>query len=173
MSNRILLGLIRRFKAYDSAAFSEIYDDFKGLIIFYSGKLADEDASQELTIFLLELLYSIDLTAFKADNSDGLRRYIAVSLRNKYIYLSREKQRYGILCNQLYENNAFFTETTDEKISIYEALNTLSKRQRLIMIYKYIYNYSDVEIADMLNISRQAVNRLKNRSVASLKQFYC
>lgn len=33
------------------------------------------------------------------------------------------------------------------------------------MIYRYYYEYSDSKIAKILGISRQAVNRLRNRAI--------
>lgn len=172
MNNLLLVGLIKRFKEYDMSVFALIYDEFKGLILFYSGRLGEEDAVQEMNIFFIELLYSIRLSAFKPDNTDGLQRYIAVSLRNQYIKLLRKKRRYSMLCNELFESDAFCYEMPEEKISICQAFETLSERQRLAIVYKYLYNYSDVEISQILDVTRQAVNRLQNRGLKALKKFY-
>lgn len=172
MSNSLIISLIKKFRQQDMTAFTMVYDEFKGLLLFYSKKLADEDALQELTLFFIELLYSINTDTFPSDSTDGLRRYIAVALRNKYIQLSREKQKYSMLCNQLYDSYGIYNENLAENVTVCEALKALSEKQRLIAVYKYIYNYSDAEIAQMLKISRQAVNRLKNRGLEVLKKFY-
>ena len=74
-------------------------------------------------------------------------------------------------------NNALVEDLTCDSsaemlLSVEDMLNCLSQKQKLIMIYKYIYGYSDIEISMLLNISRQAVNRLKNRAITTLKEYY-
>lgn len=172
MNNKILVPLIIRFKNRDMSAFSEIYEAFKDLINFYSKRLGGEDYNQELTVFLLELLYEIELSRFKSDASDGLNRYIAVSIRNRYYAISKENQQYNSLLHNGDINDLYCCSSADAKLLLKEMLKILSKRQRDIIIYKYIYGYSDVELGDLLNISRQAVNRLKNRAIDSMYEYY-
>ena len=172
MCNSLLKSLIEKFREQDMSVFAIIYDEFKRLIYLYSGRLGDDDSVQELTVFLIELLYSVNLNSFKSDNSDGLKRYIAVSLKNKYISLSRKIQQLSTMNTELYENIAFTDIKTDESITLFSALEDLTARQRAIIIYKYVYCYSDAEICKLLGISRQAVNRLKNRAFITLRQFY-
>ncbi len=171
MCNSLLKSLIKKFREQDMSSFTIIYDEFKRLIYHYSGRLGDDDSVQELTVFLVELLYSIDIDLFKSDTTDGLRRYIAVCLKNRYIALSREFQKLRAMSFELFDYSAG-TEISDDMLIISEALNILTTRQKAIIIYKYIYCYSDTEIAKMLNTSRQAVNRLKNRAFVTLRQFY-
>ncbi len=172
MSNKELRELIEGFRNQDMLSFDIIYDEFKRYINFYSKKLKTDDSVQELTVFLIELLYEIDLSRFKEDTSDGLNRYIAVSIRNKYIALSKENCKYTSMRAELYEREVFYCDTTVDKVSIEEALEKLTERQRLIIIYKYILHYSDAEISLMLGITRQSVNRIKNRAFAVLRNFY-
>ncbi len=172
MVNSLLLPLIKKFREQDMSAFTIIYDEFKKLIYLYSGRLSDDDAVQDLTLFLIELLYSINLSMFNCDSTDTLKRYIAVSIKNKYIALSKEKQKYLYFSVGLCDNLLANSESVLEAIDICEALKLLTHRQRLIIIYRYIYCYSDAEISSLLSISRQAVNRLKNRAIETLKEFY-
>jgi RNA polymerase sigma factor (sigma-70 family) len=172
MCNYLLLELIKKFRKQDEEVFSEIYDEFKKLIRMYSSRLGGEDSDQELTVFFVELLHTVDLHKFKPDNSDGVSRYIAVSLRNKYIALSKKSQLECIMNTSFEEAENFISFTTDDYSSISEALSHLSERQQLIITYKYIYNYTDSEISEILGITRQAVNRLKNRAIKILEEFY-
>lgn len=173
MCNYVFKPLIKKFRQQDMTAFGLLHEEYKNLIIFYSKRLGYEDAAQELTIFFIELLYDIELNLFKADSSIGMKKYIATALRNKYISLSKSKQKDEFMCNELFENSGFYCNEPEDRISIKQGLMLLSERQRVIIIYKYIYNYSDFEIANMLCISRQAVNRLKNRGLYELKKYYC
>ena len=48
----------------------------------------------------------------------------------------------------------------------------LSEIQRQVISLKYWYGYSEVDIAQMLHITRQAVNRTKNRAINELRKLY-
>ena len=171
MYNKLLISLIKSFRKGDINAFTVIYDEFEDLIRFYGRKISGDDASQELTLFLLELLYAIPLRSFLEDCSDGLRRYKAVSIRNKYIALSIEHQKSFKLWTGIYDDDIYSYDSTDIRLEIQEALQSLPSKQRLIIIYRYVYGYSIWEIGKILGISRQAVNCLKIRALASLKNY--
>ncbi|MBP3600410.1 MAG: sigma-70 family RNA polymerase sigma factor [Clostridia bacterium] len=172
MNNAELLRLIEKFRKRDMLAFSAIYAEFERLIIFYSCKSGGEDYIQELTIFLIELLYSIKTEKFKKDGSLCLKKYIAVAIRNKYITLCREALKYESHLAQAEEKDFGYYSSAEERILIKDILKKLSPRQRMVIKYKYIYGYSDIELSCLLNISRQAVNRLKNRAITALKEYY-
>lgn len=172
MVNSLLCELIVRFRKHDMTVFSLIYGEFKNLILFYSGKLGYEDATQELNIFLIELLYSVELENFSKDQTDGLHRYIAVSIRNEYIRLSGERQKYCSNNTEFYETDALCSDLSYDAVLVDEAMSRLSGRQKEVIIYKYLYNYSDAEISQILGITRQAVNRLIRRGINDLKIFY-
>lgn len=172
MQNILLKKLILRFRNGDMIAFDMIYDLFKRLIYLYSGRLADDDAVQELTLFLIELIYSIDLERFKYDNSDTLKRYVAVSIKNRYLYIASQNSRAETLYRRVLQDDELYPENSNCSITFSDALQSLLPRQRIIIIYKYIYCYTDSEIGEMLGITRQAVNRLKKRGLQSLRDFY-
>ena len=172
MKNIIILKLIEKFRLGEMEAFTAVYNTFKDLIRFYSCKIGDEDSLQELNVYFLELLYSLDTDRFIPDCSDSIHRYIAVSLRNKYIALSKENQSYTQMLNFLDENKVFCSNTADGVYFIKESLNFLPIRQRTVIMYRYVYGYSDNEIAQMLNISRQAVSKLRNRALTTLRNLY-
>lgn len=148
-------------------SFPLIYDIFKNLILFYSSKIKDEDAQSELNLFFIELLYSIDLDRFPPDISDGLSRYIAVAIKNQYIKISKINQTYNSISINLFNEIAYYDK--NHNCELFDAIKILSPKQRAVIIFKYIYGYSDFEISVNLNISRQAVNRLKNRALSILK----
>ena len=148
---------------------SLMYAEYIKLINFYSVIRGDEDANQELTVFLLELLYNVQLSKFNDDTSESLHRYIVVCIRNKYISLSKEKQINEKNITLFYESQDKFSDYAETTVFLKDWLDRLSVKQRLIKIYRY---YSDAEIAQQLKISRQAVCRLKNRGLENLKKFY-
>lgn len=172
MFNKILIKTVKEIQNQDMSHFSELYGVFEKLLRFYEKKLGYDDAGQELTLFLLELLYGLDTDKFMPDDTESLKRYIAVSVRNQYILLSKRNQRYALTCNELYDNLGHYSVEPDDGITLAEGLKLLSERQRLAVAYRYIYGFSDVEIADMLSVSRQAVNRLESRGLAVLREYY-
>lgn len=172
MCNRCIKALIEKFKKQDMTVFEKLYDVFKRLIMFYAKKLHYDDAAGDLTLFFIELLYQIDLSKFEEDDSISIKKYIAVSIKNRYIALSVNKDRYFKFSNNLYENADGYLPDFEDKLSLLESIKGLSEKQKMIIVYKYIYGYSDFEIAVLLGISRQAVNRLKNRALLCLREFY-
>jgi len=172
MENITLLKLIKRFRSGEMEAYTAVYNSYKDLIRFFSCKIGDEDSAQELNVFLLELLYSLDTEKFLPDLSDSINRYIAVCLRNKYIALSKENQVYTEMTALLDEQKILCTNSAYSACFIKESLNFLPVRQRTVILYRYVYGYSDNEIAQLLNISRQAVFKLRNRALATLRKLY-
>ncbi len=171
MCNLVLKPLIERFKKQDMKSFPLIYENFKKLIGLYASRLIYEDGVSDLTLFLIELLYGLDLSRFDDDESFGLKKYIAVSLRNQYIALSVKRDTYTNNTLPLYDDSVSNTYNVDDLILVVDALNDLNNKQKSVLVYKYIYGYSDFEIANALGISRQAVNGLKNRALSVLKHF--
>ena len=170
MCNSLILPLIKQFKNQDMSVFEIIYGEFQKLINFYSLRLSYDDASSELTLFFIEMLYAIDLSRFKADYSLGVKKYIAVCLRNQYIALLHKKDKNISLNCPLYENCVSKSEAYEEIIALQQLFAFLTEKQKKVLIYRYKYGYSDCEIAKKLNIRRQAVNRLKNRALTVLRE---
>lgn len=172
MCNRILKPLIAQLKKQDMRSFPLVYEVFKKLIKLYAARLGYEDAVSELTLCLIEVVCGMDLSRFESDDSFGIQKYIAVCLRNRYIVLSMKKCEYEKCTVPIYDNVAAKKEKTDEVIMLNQAFNLLNQRQKEVLIYKYIYGYSDVELSKMYGISRQAVNGLKIRALAILRNFF-
>lgn len=172
MENSCLLTLTEKFKNRDMTAFPIIFGEFEKLMHIYSLRLGSEDAFEELTVFLLELLYGVDTGRFKKDSSDSFQRYIAVCLRNEYISLSKSFDDYRRSVLQLFDDERDNAPDFTENHILWDALAYLTKKEREIVIYKYIYGYTDVEIARFLNVTRQTVCNRKRRAVERLRKYY-
>lgn len=172
MKNILLLKLIERFRSGDMEAFSEIYNEFKNLIRIYSIRTETEDALQEFTVFLVELLYEVELDNFPYDFSNSLKRYIAVSIRNKYIALSKNEQNYRSLITGFYENCGGYTETEYDFMLTKDLISQLPPKYALVIVYRYIYGYSDEEIAQFLGKTRQSVFRLRQSALKKMRENY-
>ena len=64
MENSCLLSLLEKFRKGDMSVFPVVFSEFEGLIYHYAEKSDAEDTAEELSVFLLELLYKIDLSPF-------------------------------------------------------------------------------------------------------------
>ena len=58
-----------------------------------------------------------------------------------------------------------------DKLFIYELLSLLTLREKEIINLRYFKEYSDIEISQKLRISRQAVNKTKNRAITKMKKY--
>ena len=171
MCNTKLIELISLFRSSDDFAFFEIYKEFEKLIKVYSKQ--NEDWEQELKVFFIELLKrKIDLAKFDEDDSISIHKYIAVCLRNEYILISKNQQSYTQNTYQEDYVDIFFVyhDNINQKIELQDILKRLSLKQREVIICHFIYGYSIAEIGGLLKISRNAVNRLKNRGFEKLKE---
>lgn len=171
MENGCLITLIKKFRARDMSVFPVIFAEFEGLIRHYSFKCQAEDTFEELTVFLLELLYKVDISRFQQTAGEGLKRYIAVSIRNKYLAFSKADTDLK-KNNQLSDDLVSVEPDFLEEYIFREALDKLTEKQREIIVFKYLHNYTNNEIAKILKISRQAVNQMKNRAVETLREYY-
>ncbi len=166
----MLIPLAESFKKGDMSVFPIIFGEFKHLMLYYSKKSADEDVFGELSVFLLELLYKIEPESFKKQEGEGFKRYIAAALRNRYIQIMKIKQKLSMESLELEEWDSF-TVISYENEGLREALESLELKRRLVTELKYIYGYSEAEIAHRLKITRQAVNKHKNNALRDLKEY--
>ena len=170
MQNFLLKSLVERIKNQDMSAFPLVFDEFKKLISHYAVKLHYEDASSELTLFLIELMYNIKLSKFPDDDGDDLKRYIAVSIKNKYITLLSQRAKSQSFGENLLEGCCGYTEDYDDQFCFAQGMERLNEMQKIVVIYHFVYGYSIAEIAARFNITRQAVNKTKNHALAILRE---
>lgn len=131
-------------------------------------KLNYPEAYSDLLIYLYELLLQLNLEKF--DNDLNIKKYIYVCLNNRFnlLYKHHIKEKYNFNINimdiQIKDTNDYFAD-----IVFFNLISTLTEKQKLVIYYKFYLNYSDVEIARYLNISRQAVNKIKRNALSKLK----
>ena len=150
-----------------------IIDKFKPLINKYVRQLSYDCAETDLTISILEFIQGINPDRIKNCDDAVLISYIARMLHNKKIDLYRNH-----ILNKLKETNEEYElvdysgSDIDEQIVCMNYINQLSDKQRSIILRKYIMGYSDAEIASQFNISRQAVCKMKNNALKTLKNLW-
>ncbi len=169
MSNKELLKLIEEYQNHQMENFHLIYETFYKLILLYGGRIGETEASQDLSGFLVEILFKIDTSKFKRDDSEDVKRYIAVCLRNEYYAMLKRKQFSVIYCDELTYDIPENTYNPENKIFIRECLSAVTDTQRKILVLRYGYGFSDSQIAEKLHISRQAVSKARKKGLETLK----
>ncbi|WP_055669804.1 sigma-70 family RNA polymerase sigma factor [Desnuesiella massiliensis] len=153
----------------------ELIDAFSPLINKYSRLLIYEDAKSDLILFFIELIYKfpIDNKIFIKD--EYVVSYISKAIKNKYIHLSKKKvsiEKNEVELNLDIANNFFYNNSIDDKLYISDLFQYLTKKEKDVLILKYIKGYSDAEISKLYKISRQAVNKTKNKAFNKIMLSY-
>ncbi|WPC42340.1 sigma-70 family RNA polymerase sigma factor [Clostridium sp. JS66] len=168
-----LYCLVKESKEQNKDSLMKIIEMFKPLIKKYSRKLSYDGAETDLLITFIETV--LFLPIFKNENlkkDKCIVGYIHSSIKNKYIYLS--KKNMNILKTETELNldicqNEFSSSIEDSFLMKY-LVDNLNELQKKVIIQKFFYNYSDIEIGKKLKISRQAVNRIKKRALNNLRK---
>ncbi len=171
MCNIELVKLISEYQQHDMINFDTLYGTFNKLLLLYGNKLGTSDTAQDLVDFFIELLFKIDLSKFKKDQSDSLKRYIAVCIRNEYYSILKKSHEPIYLTDELLDILTTDIPSFEETVFLKECLSVVSNTQRTILILRYCNDFSDSEIAEMLHISRQAVNKNRRKGLEAIKTF--
>lgn len=159
----------------DKEKFHLIVDKFEPLINKYA-RLLYRDEKEDVYAEFMAALWEAVLNISFYDNDGQVVNYIATALRNKYMELYRTSRRYhdnmvGIDKNEIERVTAL--DNSYEDILIQESMNkirdTLSGNKREIFKLIFIEGFSDMEVANQLQISRQYVHRIKNSYVEMMK----
>lgn len=73
------------------------------------------------------------------------------------------------LCDQL-EDNKGNMYCLDDKISVFDALESLKDKEKYILKSRYIYGMSQVELSDELGISQAQISRLEKSGIENIKK---
>jgi len=166
-----LIKLIKEAKKGDKDSLMELLSRFKPLIKKYSNELKYEEAETDLIISFITIIKTLKVK--EIDHEGQAVNYIYVSLRNKKIDLFR-KHVQGIQ-EECEINLDIVADKSipqkEDKILIRKLLTLLTDLQRKILKAKFLMGYSENEIGKRLHISRQAVNRAKNRALDRIRKY--
>lgn len=169
-----LYKLVEWSKNGDKERLLEIIYKFQPLIRKYSRKLRYDGSDSDLIICLLETIYNMPIDKAEMQKDECIIGYINISIKHKYIYLS--KKYISILTRETELNTNILNENCEEIWEDYICLNNLVDKlpelQQKIIKKIYFNGVLEKDLAKQLNISRQAVNRTKNRALRNLKNNY-
>ena len=167
-----LYSLLEGAQKKDKQSTADILSHFYPTIKKLGNGLHYEEAETDVIIVFLELINSMDIEKFYKADDEQISSYIHKHLRNRSFNLFRRyKAKYTpytqINYDILSDPN---TPDLDNKLLISMLLKSLVPLQREVIIRKYIYGFSDSETAKQLGVTRQAINKAKNRALNNLRK---
>ena len=152
---------------------------FDKLLKKYARLLPVADAYEDLLLFFIELLYYMKTKENILENDARAVSYIEKSVRHRFSYiLEKTAKLREINFSDFSDEQIFLIEQEhscciQDSISDYFPLRAkLTALERKIIIEIYTYERTVAEIANDLQISRQAVNQTKLRALKKIRKEY-
>lgn len=166
-----ILNSILKYKEGNNEFILKIMDTFNPVINKYAKLLDGEDTRHDLIVYLIKLMEKINLNNEDFYKDKIIFSYIAKSIRNEYIRLSRLKSRR--LINEIELNLELEIACEDGclEFELLDLFKLLTQKEAYIMKLIYVYSLSVSEVSQYMNISRQAVNQTKNRALKKIERF--
>lgn len=164
-------------KLPNETAALQLLEMFDKLLKKYARLLGTEDAYEELRLFFFELLEKLKSKELCSESDGYAVNYISKSVKNQYIAISKARNvRREDTFSDMSEEQMVYVEqiaATDDIMDIssyFPSEDKLSEREKTILRDFFVYEFSIEEIAQKLNISRQAVNQAKNRALRKIRK---
>ena len=144
---------------------------FEPLLMKYARKLNYEDATQDLTEAFLLIIPMVNVRENK--NEGQLVNYISKAIYHQYIKLDKQNRLYNYteILHESTEDSYYvaFSKIAQHKdIDLFYAIKNLDVQHRRIIYLYFFEGYSIQEIAHILGMSRQAINKKKNTALQLL-----
>lgn len=167
-----LFEQIKDAKSGDDKAFIAVIEKFRPTIKKFSRQLDYEEAETDLIIELIQIIKGTVFNNLKKKYDGAIINYIYHAMENRKInlfkkYVEGKETEVELNLDILADQSCYEIE---DVLLIKKALNDLPILQKRILKEKLIYGYADIEIAKKYQISRQAVNKTKNRALKNLKK---
>ncbi len=170
--------MVKKAQEGNEKSMIELIQKFSPLIRKYSRKLNYDDAEADIIIFLIETIKKIPIfNNINLNKDECIVGYINTSIKNRYISLS--KKYISIVSQETkLDVNIFLDytlqdkqESIDNHIFITFLLDKLPHYQKQIIENIFINNIPEIYLSKRLHVSRQSVNRAKNRALSNLKKY--
>lgn len=173
--------LFLKVQKKDPEAFGELYDIYIDKIFrFVYFKISSFEESQDLAADVFLKLWQEIIKEKKIENLNALIYTIA---RNLVIDHFRQKQRQDINFSQIdFDELNMIKDNIDQKLikqidlsqeveQVHQALWKLKDEYREVIILRYINEYSNAEISEILNKKKGAVKVMLHRAVKNLQDY--
>lgn len=125
-----------------------------------------------MIIHLISVINKINLHNKDLCKDKVIVSYIAKSIRNEYIKLSKKKNKIIVNESELNLDIEVAYDGFESEFELLDIFKILKEKEAYIMKLLYVHCLSVSEISTFMNISRQAVNQAKNRALRKIKKIY-
>lgn len=168
-----MVNSIEKAKNGDKNSMELLINKFDPILNSLSYKLEYDCAKSDLTIFFIKLIYSIKLNIIVDLSEGALINYIKTSFYREYYRLSKAKVK-----NEIHQKNDLHIWVSDYnkieyKIFLDELIlkKVINQKQKYVLIKKYYYDFTDKEISNELDISRQAISKIHKKAIYNIKKY--
>ena len=163
----------------DKEAMLELIQKFSPLFRKYARKLNYEDAYEDIILFYMEMIRSVNLERIVSLEDGAVISYINVSIINYYNKRVRQIIRCEkeVALSDLTEEQKYYVEARAAKLNQTDFFaelgikSLLSEKEYQIIYQIYEEGYTAAEIARISQQSRQSVNQLKQRALKKIADF--
>ena len=175
----ILYNFLVQARNNDKASIIVLCEKFAPLLKKYCYRLCYEDAYNDLTEVFLRIIMKIPIEEKRFYEDKYILSYIKKAMYHEFIQLNQKKENDENYICLLPEEVAFeniLVDTTSghsmkEMLLLIDMKQTLTAKEFVLFQLKVIKGYSDKDIAAILHISRQAVNKQINKMKPKLKAY--
>jgi len=169
---------IKLAQEHKANAFENLLCEFSPLFKKYAFYLEYDDAFYDIQLDFIELILKIHVSDFSDKPEPYVLSYIKKSMYHSYIKESKKVNIYRYSQMDLGDNREdlqAFIETLNPthdqytELLIVDLKSVLSEKEFRVIYYHYFLQYSINEIAEISNVSRQSVNKVKIIALKKLK----
>ena len=169
---------ILAYQGGDSNAALKLVEKFRPLIKRYAFFLHREDGFEDLQCFLLSMLKTWDMSRLSSTDDATIIRYIANSVKNEYIALSKNRAKErgtsyleDATVQQVIEYEQK-TSTWDQysQLTLQDLHKVLNEYEFAILYALYFEQRSVAEVAQQKHKTRQAINQTKIKALQKIKE---
>ncbi len=177
MEIKSLYDCIVKAKGNDKGSMLALCQKFEPLLKKYCWLLSYEDAYNDLTEAFLHIIKKIPIETQQFHQDKYILSYIKNSIYHEFIRLNRKQEEYeNKVCflkeEELFDNiliDESFNDSIKDILFFIDIKQCLTKKEWMLLELKIVNGFSDGEIATMLGVSRQAVNKQINKIKKKLK----
>ena len=160
----------------DEPKFTQVYKKYRGMVYYIAKKHVGslrltEECVQEVFVAVAKNFHNIGDDI----NDKKVKNYIftiaqAVSVD---MYRTNAKHQYNVINQDISNINTLGEENFEfyDEMDVRSAINNLPEEYKVVIILKYVNNYSGKEIAQMCNISHTLVRQRALRAKQMMKDY--
>ena len=167
-----------RFRQGDRLAFSEIYEEFAGILFAYGSKITSD--REQVKDCIQDLFYNLYRYDIQLNRPEYLEFYLFRSLRNDLIRKAKKSMTKANLTNEnlsqfdlKFQAEQDHWELESERARaevLHKILQTIQPQKREMLFLKFSTGLNYVEIGEMVGMSADAVKKQVYRTLDDLRE---